>query len=529
MCLWILRWQSSRASMKLPSRFREAIIERKAVMDRPMKITILGASGFYGFDIFRRAFCDEKMRPVELRIWNRNPQTGEAISEMLHYVSQQTGIQIDFNLYSDRKDALRGTDYVLFASCVDYPRVRVQDMEICRRFNVFPLEGETMSPGGLMNTFRHLPLLLDAAHELEEVSPNAVIIPVVNPLARLCDGLHRYSKIRFIGHCDGMIHTRVDLATAMGREPGKVGMLAAGVNHLTFILKLWDTVTGEDLLPQIEPAMPHIRQLGPFGFRFSNMVYRLLGYYPSPGDNHIADQLPFVSQDMQESIPIPRLETVFPPQEDMLAGKVSNLYAAVEAGKRIKEPGILEAFLNPPRTEETGTWMEALHGRIPPYTFDGIDIPNDGCISNLPRGSIVEVPGVIDAGGAHGMAVGELPPMLASLCQRMLVTHELAVDACVHASREAALQSLAFEPTVRDLSILEGLLDALLDENEKYLPAELVAGLRKKDPCKRIEPVAPAADNPMRPDAPPAEVTPVLDIVAGRYWGGEVGNMADAN
>jgi alpha-galactosidase len=494
-----------------------------------MKITILGASGFYGFDLFRHVFCDEKMRPVELKIWNRNPQTGQAIADMLQYVSQQTGISIDFNLYEQRKEALRETDYVLFASCVDYPRVRVQDMEVCQRFGVYPLEGETMSPGGLMNTFRHLPMLLEVAHELEEVSPQAVIIPVVNPLARLCDGLNRYSKIRFIGHCDGMIHTKVDLAAAMGKAAKNVGMIAAGVNHLTFILELWDKSTGEDLLPHIEEAMPRIRQLGPFGFRFSNMVYRLLGYYPSPGDNHIADQLPFVSRKMQQAIPIPSLETVFPPKEDMLSGKVSNLQAAVLAGKRIKDPQVLEAFLHPSRTEETGTWMEALHGRIPIYFFEGVDIPNDGHISNLPKGSIVEVPGDIDSTGVHGWKLGELPLPLASLCQRMLVTHEMAVDACVHASREAAIQSLAFEPTIKDLSIVEDLLDALLDVNEKYMPAELVAGLQKKDSRRRVAPVEPAPDNPMRPDAPAPEVTPVLDIVAGTYWGGEVGNLADSN
>lgn len=498
-------------------------------MAASMKITVLGAGGFYGFDIFRRVFSDEKMRPVELRIWNRNPQTGDAIAELLTYVSRQSGIRVDFKLTSDRREALRQTDYVLFASCVDYPRVRVQDMQVCHRFGVHPLEGETMSPGGLMNTFRHLPLLLDVAHELEEVSPRAVIIPVVNPLARLCDGLHRYSKIRFIGHCDGMVHTKVDLAAAMGRQASSVGMIAAGVNHLSFILKLWDKETGEDLIPQIESAMPRIRQLGPFGFRFSNMVYRLLGYYPSPGDNHIADQLPFVSREMQASIPIPSLETVFPPEADMLSGKVTNLSAALEAGSRIKEPAVLAAFLHPARTEETGTWMEALHGRIPAYSFDGVDIPNEGCISNLPSHSIVEVPGVIDPAGARGMQIGELPLPLASLCERMLATHELAVDACVHASREAALQSLALEPTVRDLSVVEDLLDALLDVNEKYLPAELTAGLRKKDPCRRVAPVEPAPDNALRPDAPPPDVAPVLDVVAGRYWGGEAGNLSDSN
>jgi alpha-galactosidase/6-phospho-beta-glucosidase family protein len=208
---------------------------------------------------------------------------------------------------------------------------------------------------------------------------------------------------------------------------------------------------------------------------------------------------------------------------------VSNAFAAVESREHIEKPEVLEAFLNPTRSEETGTWMEALHGRIPAYHVETIDVPNDGHITNLPQGSIVEVPGVIDVGGAHGYAIGELPPTIASLCQRMLVTHELAVEACVHRSREAALSSLAFEPTVRDLSVVEDLFDALLDVNSRYLDPDFVAEMKKKDKRRRVALVEPAPDNPMRPDAPAPESPPVLDIVAGTYWGAESGNLSEAD
>jgi alpha-galactosidase len=498
-------------------------------MADPMKITLIGASGFYAFDMYRRVFSDEKMRPVELRIWNRNPQTGNAIGEMLSYVRAQSGIDVKFDLYKNRKEALKGADYVLFTSCVDYPRVRFQDMAVCERFGVYPLEGETMSPGGLMNTFRHVPLLLAVAHELEEVSPNAVIIPTVNPLARECDALNRHSKIRFIGHCDGIVHTRVDLCTAMGKNPKDVECIAAGLNHLTFILKMWDKNTGEDLLPRIDAALPNIRQLGPFGFRFSNMVYKLLGHYPSPGDNHIADQLPFVSRAMQKSIPIPSLDVIFPPLETVLAGKVSNSHSSVDVDRHIKEPKVLKAFLHPTRTEETGTWMEAMHGRIPIYHFEALNIPNNGHITNLPKGSIVEVPGDIDINGARGLGVGELPSAIASLCHNMLVAHESAVEACVHASREAALRSIAYEPTVQDLSIAEDLLDALLDVNAKYLDPDFVAKMKKKDARKRVAVVEASPDNPLRPDAPPPPPPPAMDLLAGTQCGAEMGNMSDSD
>jgi alpha-galactosidase len=499
-------------------------------MTQPMKITLIGASGFYAFDIYRRAFSDERMRPVELRIWNRNAETGESIGDMLTYLKQVTGYDVNFGLYSDRKEALQDADFVLFTSCVDYPRVRFQDLEVCEKFGLNPLEVETMTPGGLMNTFRHLPILLGVAEELKEVSPDAWIIPVVNPLARECDALNRYTNIKFIGHCDGIVHTRFDLSTAMGRNPKDVEVVAAGVNHLTFILKMWDKTTGEDLLPYIDGALPNIRQNGPFGFRFSNMVYKLLGYYPSPGDNHIADQLPFVSRQMQDEIPIPSLNVIFPPREDIHAGKVSNSYAAKLAGQRIKNPEVLQQFLHPSRYEESGDWMEALLGRKERHHVEAVNIPNDGLITNLPRHSIVEVPAVIDPGGVHGYGIGDLPMPLASVCLNMLVAHESAVDAYVNRDREAAIRSLAFEPTVNDLSICEDLFDALLDANVKYLDADFVADLKdQRQRSSFVNVVAPSPDNPMTPWAPQPEGSPGLDVVVGSYWGGESGNLSDTD
>lgn len=498
-------------------------------MSNPMKVTIIGSGGFYGFDLYRRVFGDEKMRPVELRIWNRNPQTGESISRMFTHIINQTGIEVDFKMFDNRKESLRDTDYVLFASCVDYPRTRVQDTQVCEKFGVHPLEGETMSPGGLMNTFRHVPILLGVARELEEVSPKAVVILVVNPLARLCDAINRHSSIKFIGHCDGIAHTRVDLSTAMGKNPKDVEVIAAGVNHLTFILKMWDKNTGEDLLPLINNAMPHIRQQGPFGFRFSNMVYNLLGYYPSPGDNHIADQLPFVSREMQLSIPIPSLDSVYASIDEILNGQAANVHAAQMVGERIRDPQVLQAFINPPRYEETGTWMEALHGRISNYSVEAINIPNHGHITNLPQGSIIEVPGTIDANGARGFAIGELHPVLASLCHRMIIAHELAVEACVSQSREAALQSLSMEPTLRDLSVVESLLDALLDINSKYLDPDFVGNLKFRGKKYSIAPVIPHVNNLMRPDVPAPENPQVLDVMLGDYWGSKSGNLSEGN
>jgi len=86
---------------------------------------------------------------------------------------------------------------------------------------------------------------------------------------------------------------------------------------------------------------------------------------------------------------------------------------------------------------------------------------------------------------------------------------------------------LAFEPTVHDLSIIEDLLDALLDVNQKYLSKEFVTDMKKKNNYKVVTIIEPAPDNELRPDAPTPKNPPKLDILTGAYWGASMGNLSD--
>lgn len=477
-----------------------------------MKVAIVGGGGWFALDLIRKVFSDERMRPIDLRLHDINPRKLEAVGQIIDLANEATGAGVRYSLHTDLDEALQGVGHVISCFCVDHVPSRAADMAACNRHGVFPLEGETMTPGGLMNTLRHLPILLDVCRRMERLCPDAFLQIINNPLARLCDGVHRHTRIKFVGHCHGITHTRRELARAMGLDPDDVEVIAAGVNHLTFILEMRDRRTGEDLLPRIPAALGRIMQHGPFGFRFSNLVYTLLGYYPSPGDNHIADQLPFVSEAMKRDIPIPSLDEIYPDPEEVRAGRGPQEQGVLQLPEHLRRhPEMLQTFLHPRHNEMLGDCLLAREGRIPPLYFEAYNLPNQGLISNLPAGSIVEVPGVIDTGGVRGVGIGELPEPLADLCRRMLVAHEAAVEACVHGSREAALRSLAYEPTVRDLTVLEALLDDLLDANRRYLSAELYESLRRPGPRGRLA---------LPPQVPPAERRP------SRYQVGIIGTLA---
>jgi alpha-galactosidase len=98
------------------------------------------------------------------------------------------------------------------------------------------------------------------------------------------------------------------------------------------------------------------------------------------------------------------------------------------------------------------------------------NIPNDGCISNLPDDAIVEVPAVVNARGVHGVRVGPLPKGLAAIMRREVEIQELVVQAGVCGDRNAALQALLLDPHIHSYAQATHLLDDLLKAHAKYLP-----------------------------------------------------------
>ncbi len=98
------------------------------------------------------------------------------------------------------------------------------------------------------------------------------------------------------------------------------------------------------------------------------------------------------------------------------------------------------------------------------------NLPNEGQISNLPRGATVETPIIVDGAGIHPVHVGALPEPIAELCRREVATAQLGVDAAVEGSREKALQCLLLDPVITDIEIGRKILDDYLTSYKEYLP-----------------------------------------------------------
>ena len=103
---------------------------------------------------------------------------------------------------------------------------------------------------------------------------------------------------------------------------------------------------------------------------------------------------------------------------------------------------------------------------------DVMNLPNIGQIDNLPRGVVVETPGMINSGGFHPIACGAMPNALANLCMPHALNNELIVEAGIEGDWDKANHALMNDPLCAHLPLpkIKEMGRKLLEPNKKFLP-----------------------------------------------------------
>jgi alpha-galactosidase len=454
------------------------------------KVVIIGAgSTIFGLETLSTLIRSPRLRGGTLALVDLNAEGLALVDALAHRLNRewQSGMAIESS--TDRREVLSGADFVVVSIEVG-PREGTwqRDWEIPLQFGVRQPYGENGGPGGFAHTLRQVPEMLAIARDMERLCPDAWLINFTNPVPRLCLAVSRYTTIQTVGLChqinEAYMMAGVALAEQLGTDvpPGTnsdahpdiwtkaryvaaqarslITIQAAGLNHFTWILDMRDRRTGEDLYPAFRSALMDL----PADFEpLTRAVYRATGLCPVPGDSHLAEYLPWCHD--PQTRPWERYnlylydwdraetdrEKGWRAIEDMAKGA-----APVDALKNTQGEGAIEI-------------IEGLLGGEEHYR-DAVNIPNQGHITNLPDGAIVEVPALVSGWGIRGLNVGPLPEVVAELCRREITVVGLAVDAAASGDRDAALQALLLDPCIDDLDTARSILEAYLAEYKGYLP-----------------------------------------------------------
>jgi alpha-galactosidase len=129
------------------------------------------------------------------------------------------GARASVSSTTDRRSALDGADYVVTSFQVGgYKPSTVVDFEVPKRYGLRQTIADTLGIGGIMRGLRTIPVLLDVCRDLEELSPDALLLNYVNPMAMLCWAVAEASPIRTVGLCHSVQGTAAQLADDLGVE-----------------------------------------------------------------------------------------------------------------------------------------------------------------------------------------------------------------------------------------------------------------------------------------------------------------------
>ncbi len=457
----------------------------------PTKIVAIGAgSDAFGLNTLATLLRSERLKGSHLALVDTNAETLALVERLAQRMNREWGAGMTISAHTGRAQALEGAQFVILSIEVP-PREDLwkQDWEISLKYGVRQPYAENGGPGGFAHAARNIQPIMQIVRDMEHICPDALLINFTNPMQRICDAVVRYSSIRCVGLCHqimvGYAVVGLMLADELGihvqpgftdthasphtnaprgyvaRQAAKlITIKAAGLNHFTWMLDVREKTTGRDLYPLFsERWARYDAAFEPLTRR----VYDAFGVFPIPGDEHLCEYLPWCS-DVQTK-PWQKCELSLYDWEYYAARRdsrheqlaaLAHGQAAIDALREVGSEGAVEV-------------VENVAGAGDYYAL-AVNLPNEGYISNLPQGAIVEVPGLICGAGVLGVGVGELPAGVAELCRREITAARLCVDAAVNGDRDAALQCLLLDPCVTDMDVARQILDDYLTSYRKYLP-----------------------------------------------------------
>ena len=449
----------------------------------PKKIIVIGAgSAIFGLNTLAALMDSEQLRGSHLALVDRNAEALAGIGRLADRLNRDWDARMIVTTHTHHSDALDSADFVILSIEVP-PREGLwrSDHEIPLKYGVRQPYSENGGPGGFAHAARNIGPVMEIVREMERACPDAWLINFTNPMIRICDAVARYSDISVVGLCHqinvgyamvGMVladdlgievpagfadthasPTTIQPRRMVARQALRIlDIKAAGLNHFSWMLELHDKRTGKDLMPLFAERWA---AFDPTFEPLTRKVYETFRLFPIPGDEHLCEYLPWVSDPITkpwEKFDLSLYEWDLWDQLREMGHDDIDAMAGGQAGidhlRGVDSEGALEM-------------VESIAGDATHYHL-AVNLPNRGYISNLPEGIVVEVPGCVSGAGVQGVAVGPLPESIAELCRREGTVARLCVDAAVKGDREAALQCLLLDPVITDMDVAQRILDDYL-------------------------------------------------------------------
>lgn len=427
-------------------------------------VTVIGGGSSYTPELIDGFICRAGELPiVEIRLVDI-PEGREKLTivgGLARRMAARAGLDIKITLTTDRREALRGADFVVTQFRVGGLAARVKDERFPLKYNV--LGQETTGPGGFAKALRTIPVILAICRDIEELCPDAWLINFTNPAGLITETILRHTDVKCLGLCNVPINMTMTVAKLLEADSKDIFIDFAGLNHLVWgrkVLYKGADVTRQVLRKLQDGAVLTMKNIP--DLKWDGDFLQALGMLPCPYHRYYYMTDHIVAEEQAAAAiggPGTRAEQV-----QAVENKLFTLYqdeALTEKPRELENRG--GAYYS----EAAVSLISAIYNNK--REVHTVNTANAGAIDWLPDDSVVEINCTIGKDGATPLSVGALPPEMTGLIQAVKAYEMLAIEAGVKGDVTKALLAMVSHPLVPSVSVAKLLLDDLLELNREYL------------------------------------------------------------
>lgn len=448
------------------------------------KVVVIGAGSlFFGRQAIWQMVHSEHLRNGTLALVDTDPVHLERMAALARRVVADSGVALAVEASTDRREVLRGADFVVLSFADRSVRFRGIDCEIALKYGVRMCSGDTIGPGGIMRCLREFPHILACARDVEELCPDAWVINYINPTAANGIGLQIFApELKSFALCDGLHMPRVKASYARRagllaeKEPMSPELDAAfdfriaGVNHFTWLLRaehqgvdLTGAIAGtlrEEAAKETDGGDHGAKAV--YNSAISYALYEAFGYVPTC-TGHTKEYVRFWQG-------LGRLEEPIPPLSIWETGARYERHAAMwnQVDGWVLGAAPLETFHQRIGPDHATDIIETMWAGLDKPFF--INTPNRGAVTNMMDDAFLELLCDVSMEGPAPRPVGAAPVGLRGLWQQVLDTHELTARAAVSGDRELLYRAFVCDPMVSSLADSKAMIEELLAAEADALP-----------------------------------------------------------
>ena len=442
----------------------------KGEMPRKIAVTMMGAGSGFTNSILRDVVLIPGSKGGELRLCDIDANRLGLSEKLMQKILDESGEAEKWTLRAstDRREMLRGTDYVVNS-------IEVSGLACVRFDNDIPLEfgvsqniGDTIGPGGLMKGLRTIPVWLDILRDVRELAPNAQVLNYTNPMNMMCLAAARaVPEVPVVGLCHSVQGTSHMLSEYTGVEYDQIRWKCAGINHLAWFTE-FNGPDGESLYPKLMAQANDRESEFARAEPVRTDMMRHFGAFITESSGHLSEYLPYYRK--RKELLDTYTDTGYRGEESFYANNWPEWRKGQDDYRERLFRGEEKAKLE--RSWEYGAWIIEAIEKDQPFVIHG-NVENRGCIENLPQDGCVEVACLVDRNGVQPTRFGRLPKQMAAICDSNMRMFDLAADAAIERSRQLAKYALALDPLTSAVCSPEeiyAMVDRLFEAEAEFLP-----------------------------------------------------------